>query len=49
VQGHTDATSTPEHNQQPSERRANSVKNYLVGPGSTLHAFPRRVAAPLDR
>jgi OmpA-OmpF porin, OOP family len=33
VEGHTDATSTPEHNQQLSERRADSVKAYLVGAG----------------
>ena len=33
VEGHTDATSTPEHNQQLSEHRANSVKTYLVGAG----------------
>jgi outer membrane protein OmpA-like peptidoglycan-associated protein len=33
VEGHTDATSTPEHNQQLSERRATSVKAYLVGAG----------------
>jgi OmpA-OmpF porin, OOP family len=33
VEGHTDATSTPEHNQQLSERRAGSVKAYLVGAG----------------
>jgi OmpA-OmpF porin, OOP family len=33
VEGHTDATSTPEHNQQLSERRANAVKTYLVGAG----------------
>lgn len=33
VEGHTDATSTPEHNQQLSERRANSVKAYLVAAG----------------
>jgi outer membrane protein OmpA-like peptidoglycan-associated protein len=33
VEGHTDSTSTPEHNQQLSERRANSVKAYLVSAG----------------
>ncbi len=33
VEGHTDATSTPEHNQQLSERRAVSVKAYLVAAG----------------
>ena len=29
IEGHTDLTSTPEHNQQLSERRAVSVRNYL--------------------
>lgn len=33
VEGHTDATSTPKHNQQLSERRANSVKVYLASAG----------------
>jgi OmpA-OmpF porin, OOP family len=33
VEGHTDATATPAHNQDLSERRANSVKAYLVGAG----------------
>lgn len=33
VEGHTDATSTPEHNQDLSTRRANAVKQYLVGAG----------------
>ena len=33
VEGHTDNTSTPEHNQQLSERRANAVKQYLVTNG----------------
>jgi outer membrane protein OmpA-like peptidoglycan-associated protein len=33
IEGHTDNTSTPEHNQQLSERRANSVKSYLTGAG----------------
>jgi outer membrane protein OmpA-like peptidoglycan-associated protein len=33
VEGHTDATSTPEHNQQLSERRATSVKAYLEAAG----------------
>ncbi len=33
VQGHTDSTGSEEHNQALSERRATSVKNYLVGRG----------------
>jgi outer membrane protein OmpA-like peptidoglycan-associated protein len=33
IEGHTDSTSNAEHNQQLSERRAASVKNYLQGAG----------------
>ena len=33
IEGHTDSTSTPEHNQQLSEARANSVKSYLTTAG----------------
>lgn len=33
IEGHTDSTSTPQHNQDLSERRAASVKNYLVSAG----------------
>ena len=33
IEGHTDATSTPEHNQELSESRANAVKAYLAGAG----------------
>lgn len=33
VEGHTDSTSTPAHNQDLSTRRAASVKAYLVGTG----------------
>jgi OmpA-OmpF porin, OOP family len=30
IEGHTDSTSTPEHNQQLSQRRATAVKQYLT-------------------
>ena len=33
VQGHTDNTGTPDHNQDLSDRRANSVRNWLVQHG----------------
>jgi OOP family OmpA-OmpF porin len=33
IDGHTDSTSTPEHNQTLSEQRANSVRDYLVSKG----------------
>jgi outer membrane protein OmpA-like peptidoglycan-associated protein len=33
VEGHTDSTSTPQHNQDLSERRATAVKNYLQTAG----------------
>ena len=33
IEGHTDSTSTPQHNQGLSERRASSVKNYLTTAG----------------
>jgi len=33
IEGHTDSTSTPRHNQGLSERRAVSVKNYLTTAG----------------
>jgi outer membrane protein OmpA-like peptidoglycan-associated protein len=33
VQGHTDSTGTEEHNQELSERRAGSVRGYLVNRG----------------
>lgn len=33
IEGHTDSTSTPEHNQDLSERRAVSVRNYLQAAG----------------
>ena len=34
IEGHTDATATPPHNQQLSERRAAAVKSYLVAAGT---------------
>jgi outer membrane protein OmpA-like peptidoglycan-associated protein len=33
IEGHTDSTATPEHNQDLSTRRANSVRQYLVTKG----------------
>jgi outer membrane protein OmpA-like peptidoglycan-associated protein len=33
IEGHTDSTSTPQHNQDLSERRAASVKSYLQAAG----------------
>jgi outer membrane protein OmpA-like peptidoglycan-associated protein len=33
VEGHTDSTATPEHNQQLSQKRAEAVKAYLVTAG----------------
>ena len=33
VEGHTDSTSTPEHNQDLSTRRAEAVRQYLAGAG----------------
>jgi outer membrane protein OmpA-like peptidoglycan-associated protein len=33
IEGHTDSTSTPQHNQELSERRAASAKAYLVSAG----------------
>jgi len=33
IEGHTDSTATPEHNQTLSEGRANAVKAYLTGTG----------------
>ena len=34
IEGHTDSTSTPQHNQELSERRARSVKSYCRPPES---------------
>jgi len=33
IQGHTDNIGTPEYNQKLSERRANAVRDYLIGAG----------------
>lgn len=33
IEGHTDSTATPEHNQDLSARRASAVKQFLVGDG----------------
>jgi OOP family OmpA-OmpF porin len=33
IEGHTDSTSTPEHNKSLSERRAVALKNYLQASG----------------
>src|SRR5207302_8422055 len=33
IEGHTDSTSTPQHNQDLSDRRSISVKNYLQSAG----------------
>ncbi len=33
IEGHTDSTGTPEHNQALSESRARSVRDYLIGKG----------------
>ncbi|MFQ5719112.1 MAG: OmpA family protein [Acidobacteriota bacterium] len=41
VQGHTDSTGSEEHNQALSERRAQSVANFLVG----RSIEPKRIAA----
>ena len=35
IEGHTDSTGTPAHNQALSEQRANSVREYLTGTGVT--------------
>jgi len=39
VEGHTDSTGTPEHNQALSHRRANSVRDYLVDSGVASRAI----------
>lgn len=41
VQGHTDSTGSEQHNQELSERRAGTVRNFLVGRG----VAPARVTA----
>lgn len=50
IEGHTDSTSTPEHNQQLSERRAQAVKTYLQTGGidsSRLKALGLGATKPL--
>lgn len=50
LEGHTDNTNTPEHNQGLSERRANSAMNYLIGKGidsSRLSAVGKGAGAPV--
>jgi hypothetical protein len=37
VEGYTDSTGTPDYNQQLSERRAMTVRDYLVGQGINLN------------
>ncbi len=36
IEGHTDSTGSAEHNQDLSERRAESVRRYLTGEGISL-------------
>ena len=46
VEGHTDSTSTPEHNQQLSTARANTVKSYLTAGGiDAAHLTPTGLGA----
>lgn len=50
IEGHTDSTSTPEHNQDLSARRANAVKQYLTAAGidaSRLSAEGRGATQPV--
>ncbi len=50
IEGHTDSTSTAQHNQDLSERRAASVKNYLQSAGidpSRLNAVGYGAGAPV--
>ena len=50
IEGHTDSTAAPEHNQDLSARRASAVKQYLVGDGidaSRLDAVGRGATQPV--
>ena len=42
LEGHTDATGTPEYNQQLSERRAEAVRRYLTAKGVTAQNLEAR-------
>ena len=51
VEGHTDSTGTPEHNQSLSNRRANSVRDFLVDngvPGRSITAIGYGETRPKD-
>jgi OOP family OmpA-OmpF porin len=52
IEGHADASGTPEVNRSLSERRAAAVKSYLVGKGANpemLEVVGRGADAPKDR
>ena len=51
IQGHTDSTGPADYNMKLSERRANSVRDYLVGhgvPDSQLTAKGYGLTQPID-